>query len=182
MGVSELLLSFAVAYEHIQPQRRLDLFVSLVNKVGPDDYLFAVTTILLDKYPSDRGVVQFATDLSSRYSVKTRLRVKPIKILHVDGSNGSQMVKQLLALLLDVRKPKPTFSKSLLQCNDVDKTVSNLLPLAPAILTNANLVSKASSRLCNGGEGAANIRALYTTILEDTFKLSEQYRGNQTRQ
>lgn len=75
-GVSELLLSFVAAYEHIPSQRRLDLFVSLVNKVSPSEYLFALITILLDKYPSDRSVVQFATDLTSRYSVKTRLQVK----------------------------------------------------------------------------------------------------------
>lgn len=75
VGISELLLSFAAAYEHIPKQRRLDLFVSLVNKVGPGNYLFALIAILMDKYPSDRGVVQFAIDLSSRYSVKTRLQV-----------------------------------------------------------------------------------------------------------
>lgn len=79
MSVSELLLSFAAAYEHISPQRRLDLFVSLVDKVGPNDYLFALLTILLDKFPSDRSVVQFAVDLSSRYDVKTRLLVRMLK-------------------------------------------------------------------------------------------------------
>lgn len=76
VGVSELLLSFAAAYEHIPIQRRFDLFVSLMNKVGPSDYLFALLTILLDKYPSDRSVLQFATDLTSRYDVKTRLQVR----------------------------------------------------------------------------------------------------------
>ena len=75
LGVSELLLSFVAAYEHIPPPRRLDLFVSLVNKAGPSDYLFALITILLDKYPGDRSVMQFATDLTSRYKVKTRLQV-----------------------------------------------------------------------------------------------------------
>ena len=80
VGVSELLLSFAAAYEHIPSRRRLDLFVSLVNKVGPSDYLFALITVLIDKYPSDGSVVQFATELTRRYSVKTRLQVRVPKI------------------------------------------------------------------------------------------------------
>ena len=86
-GVSELLLSFVAAYEHIPSKRRLDLFVSLVNKVGPGDYLSALITILLDKYPSDGGIMQFATDLTSRYSVKTRFQVRIVKKLKVDNSN-----------------------------------------------------------------------------------------------
>lgn len=180
LGVSELLLSFVAAYEHVPFQRRLDLFVSLVNKVGPSDYLFALITILLDKYPSDRSVVQFATDLISRYNVKTRLQVKILKKLHVDHSNLLQMVKQFLDLIVDARNPKPTFSKSLLQLDDVDGAISNLLPLAPAILGDANLFSKASRRLGDGGEDTANIRALFTNILEDTFTLSEHYTGNKT--
>ena len=78
VGVSELLLSFVAAYEHVPTQRRLDLFISLANKVGPEDYLFALIAILLDKYPNDRSVMQFATDLTSRYSVPTRLQVTVI--------------------------------------------------------------------------------------------------------
>lgn len=178
VGVSELLLSFAAAYEHIPSQRRLDLYVSLVNKVGPGEYLFALVTILLDKYPSDKSVVRFATDLSRRYSVKTRLTVKILKKLHVDSSNVLQTVKLFLDLILDARKPNPTFSKSLLQLDDVDRSISNLLPLAPAILDDAELISKASRRLRDDGEDAANIRALFANILEDTFILLEHYRGN----
>lgn len=182
VGVSELLLSFAAAYEHIPSQRRLDLFVSLVDKIGPGDYLFALLTILLDKYPSDRSVLQFATDITSRYSVKTRLQVKVFEKLHVNGPNVLQMVKQFLDLILDTQKPKPTFSKSLLQLDDVDGAISNLLPLAPAILSDATLISKASKSLCDGGEGATNIRGLFANILEDTFILSEHYTGNETCQ
>ena len=178
VGVSELLLSFAAAYEHIRSQRRLDLFVSLVNKVGPNDYLFALIAILLDKYPSQGSVVQFAIVLISRYSVETRLQVKIFEELRVNGSNVLQMVKQFLHLILDALKPKPTFSKSLLQLDDVDGTISNLLPLAPAILSDTNLITKAVKRISDGGEGATNIRARFASILEDTFVLSDHYRRN----
>ena len=92
------------------------------------------------------------------------------------------MVKQFLGLILDARKPKPSFSKSLLQLDNADGAISNLLPLAPAILGDATLISKASRTLCDGGEDAANIRALFASILEDTFILSEHYRWNKTCQ
>lgn len=92
------------------------------------------------------------------------------------------MVKLFLDLILDARKPKPTFSKSLLQLDDVDRSISNLLPLAPAILSDAELISKASRKLCDEGEDAASIRALFANILEDTFILLEHYRGNKTCQ
>lgn len=180
VGISELLLSFAAAYEHIPPQRRIDLFVSLVDKIGPGDYLFALIAILLDKYPNDRSVVRFATDLTCRYSVKTRLQVMTLTKLHVDGSNVLQTLKQFLALILDARKPKPTFSKSLLQLDNVDVALSNLLPLAPAVLGDANTISKVFKRLSKSSEEAADIRALFANILEDTFILSEHCQGNKT--
>ena len=88
------------------------------------------------------------------------------------------MVEQFLDLILDARKPKLTVSKSSLQLDDVDRAISNLLPLALAILGDENLASEASRRLYDGGEHAENIRALFANILETTFVLSEHYRGN----
>ena len=181
VGVFELLLSYVAAYEHIPTQRRLDLFVSLVNRVGPNDYLFALIAILLEKYPGDRSVVQFAIVLTSRYSVKTRLQVGVLNN-HADGSNGLQMVKKFLGLTLDARNPKPTFSKYLLQLDDVDGAISKLLPFATATLADANLISKASRKLCEGGEESANICALFTTILEDTLILLKHHRDNEACQ
>ena len=182
VGVSELLLSYVAAYEHIPTQRRLDLFISLVNKVGPGDHLFALIAILLDKYPSDRSVLQFATNLSSRYSVKTRLQVKIKAYPQVDGSNDLQIVNQFLDLILDARKPKPTFSKSLLQLHDVDGAILNLIPFASVTLADANLISKVSKKLLERGEDAATICASFADIFEDTLNLAEHYKDNEACQ
>ncbi len=89
------------------------------------------------------------------------------------------MVKQLLDLILDARKSKPTFSRSLMQLDDVDRAISNLLALASASLGDSSLISKASRMLYDGGENTANIRPLFARILEATFILSEHYRGNE---
>ena len=95
------------------------------------------------------------------------------------GSNDLQVVKQFLDLVLDTQKPKPTFSKSLLELDHVDGTISNLLPLPSAVLRDAGFISRASKRLCDGGEVAVNICALFAKILEDIFILSEHCKGNE---
>lgn len=75
IGTSELLYSFVAAFEHIPQQRRLDLFRSLANKLGPGNFLFALLIQLLVKYPGDQIVVQFAVDLTGTYDAITQLRV-----------------------------------------------------------------------------------------------------------
>ena len=75
MGISELLLSFVAAYEHIPAQRRLDLFSSLTEKLGADEFLFALLVLLKDKYPNNKKVTEFAVELSGRHGVTTQLLV-----------------------------------------------------------------------------------------------------------
>ena len=179
VGVSELLLSYVAAYEHIPTQRRLELFISLVNKAGPDEYLFALIAILLDKYPSDTSVLKFATNLSGRYGVKTRLLVNIQAYSQVNGSNDLQIVKQFLDLILDARKSKPTFSKFLLQLHDVDGAILNLLPFVSVTLTDASLISKLSRKLRERGEDAAIICASFADIFGDILNLAEDYSENE---
>lgn len=78
-GTSELLFSFVAAFEHIPPQRQLDLFKSLANKLGPDDFLFALLILLLDKYPDDQVIVQFAANLAGSYDASIQLRVSSLE-------------------------------------------------------------------------------------------------------
>lgn len=165
VGVSELLLSFAAAYEHIPAQRRLNLFMSLVDKVGSSEYLFALLAILMDKYPDDQRVVQFAVDLTTHYDVKARL----------------QTMERYLEVVLDARKPKPAFSASLLLTNknvSVESTAVNMLRLPIVILSDQTLVSKVTKKLNKEDEDAATIRSSYAQILEEIFVLVEQSRGS----
>lgn len=75
-GVSELLLSFVAAYEHIPAQRRLGLFSSLAEKLGTDGFLFALLVLLKDKHPSGKGVTQFAVELAGHHGPKTQILVR----------------------------------------------------------------------------------------------------------
>jgi U3 small nucleolar RNA-associated protein 10 len=63
------------AYEHMPGHRRNHIFSSFVDKLGPDDFLFAVLAMLVDKYGSNKDVADFAAGLASRYNAITQLGV-----------------------------------------------------------------------------------------------------------
>lgn len=75
VGVSELILSFVAAFEHIPSQRRLELFKSLADKLDAPDYLFALLIILLDKHANDKKTLEFAADLAGLYDIETQFQV-----------------------------------------------------------------------------------------------------------
>ena len=75
ISISELLLSFVAAYQDIPLQRRLDIFASLSTHVGADDFLFALLVLLVDKYPGDQSVIDFAARLTAQQSCRTQLKV-----------------------------------------------------------------------------------------------------------
>jgi U3 small nucleolar RNA-associated protein 10 len=74
-GVSELLLSFVAAFEHIPAHRRLDLLYTLMNKLGADDFLFALLAMLVHGHPDNQAVLASAQELAGRYSSLIQLKV-----------------------------------------------------------------------------------------------------------
>ncbi|KAL9633734.1 MAG: hypothetical protein Q9164_004523 [Protoblastenia rupestris] len=158
-GVSELLLSFATAFEHVPSHRRLHLYTSLINKVGPDTHLFAFLAILLDKYPRNRRVVQFASEITYQYNIKVQIEV----------------IAQYLEVIRDAWKPKPTISATVLSLSGKQNSLAisiNLLPLVPAILNNGLLISRTRRELVYGSSANA-VRSSYEHALEHIFLLSE---------
>ena len=75
IGVSELILSFVAAFEHIPSQRRLEVFKSLADKLGASDYLFALLVVLLDKHSSDRRTLDLCVELAGLYDITTQFQV-----------------------------------------------------------------------------------------------------------
>lgn len=76
-GVSELLLSFAAAFEHVPPPRRLGLFQSLMDMIGADEFLFALLILLKNKFPRNKRALQFCIDLLDCYGAPTQIQVCP---------------------------------------------------------------------------------------------------------
>ena len=83
-GTSELLLSFVAAFEHIPNHRRSGLFSSLIDKLGAEEFLFALLILLLDRYADSREIKQFIQEFTSQYSPLIQLKVGPSLL---DGSN-----------------------------------------------------------------------------------------------
>ena len=82
-GSSELLLSFVAAFEHIPWHRRYPLFGSLVDKLGPEDFLFALLGLLADRYAAKKEVQDFALELAARFSANVQLVVRPTALISV---------------------------------------------------------------------------------------------------
>lgn len=164
-GAAELLLSFVAAYEHVPPHRRKGLFTSLVQTLGPEDFLFALLAMLVDKYGPTEGIKAFAADIAGSFSVETQL----------------QSAVKYLDLVGDVLKPKPTYSTTLLNANDEGISdpkliAANEIALLPHLLSQKRLASQTGKLLDRDDMDAARIRDLYSTLLENVLALADTLR------
>jgi U3 small nucleolar RNA-associated protein 10 len=86
IGVADLLLSFTAAFEHIPMHRRLGLFQQLAQTLGPEDSLFAIMALLMDKYPSTSESLQMVSNLLGVFEPPLVLRVSKPRGLFICGS------------------------------------------------------------------------------------------------
>lgn len=160
-STAELLSSFVVAYEHIPSHRRQDLFVSLVQNLGPEDFLFAILAMFVDKYGASDSMVQFTVQIMSSFSVEVQLQTL-IKFLDLTG---------------DIFKPKPALSSVILGKNetgdqDPAKTAAKQLALLPHLLDNRRLKREITQLAERDDMDSARIRDLYATLLENLLGLA----------
>lgn len=166
-GAAELLLSFVAAYEHVPAHRRKGLFVSLVETLGPEEFLFALLAMLGDKYGVTDEIEAFAVDLSATFSVDVQL----------------QTAVKCLDLVIDVMKPKPTVSSILLNTNDSKswephRVALTQLTLLPPLLSQKRLASQTGKLLDRDDMDAARVRELYSNLLEKVLALAETVKGD----
>ncbi|KAK3379864.1 hypothetical protein B0T24DRAFT_172635 [Lasiosphaeria ovina] len=160
-STSELLTSFVTAYEHVPSHRKYGLFVSLIENLGPEDFLFAVLAMFVDKYGATDSMVSFTTQLLSHFSVEIQL----------------QTLIKFLDLVSDIFKPKPTLSATLLGKNDHGekdpaKTATKQLALLPHLLANRRLRREITQLAERDDMDSARIRDLYATLLESLLTLA----------
>ncbi|KAI5208862.1 hypothetical protein AUEXF2481DRAFT_99178 [Aureobasidium subglaciale EXF-2481] len=115
-GAAELLLSFTAAFEHIPLHRRLRLFSHLVNALGPQDFLPAITAMLFDKYPTDKRVPTFSAELMGSFSPEVQLVA----------------ASQYIDLATNALHPKSVVSEAIFGFNDktteqIEQSVAHLL-------------------------------------------------------
>lgn len=163
-SASDLLSSFVIAYEHIPSHRKHDLFISLIENLGPDDFLFAILAMFADRYGTADSTCAFLTELIGSFPVETQLN-SLIKFVSLTG---------------DIFKPKPTLSATLLGKReddgevDLQKSAVKELTLLPQLLSNRCL-KEGISRLEEADDDmeSAKIRELFTQLLEDILILAD---------
>ncbi|KAL2164461.1 hypothetical protein VTH06DRAFT_3677 [Thermothelomyces fergusii] len=160
-STKDLLASFVTAYEHIPSHRKHDLFISLAENLGPEDFLFAVLAMFVDRYAATDNMVSFTTQMMGSFSVEVQL----------------QTLIKLLDLISDIFKPKPTLSSVLLGSDgvgehDPQKLATKQLNLLPHLLANKRLKREITQLAERDDMETAKIRDLYATLLEGILTLA----------
>ena len=160
-STKDLLASFVTAYEHIPSHRKHDLFISLVQNLGPEDFLFAVLAMFVDRYAATDNMISFTTHMMSSFSVEIQL----------------QTLIKLLDLTSDIFKPKPALSNVLLGSDgtgeqDAQKIATKQLNLLPHLLANRRLKREITQLAERDDMETGKIRDLYATLLESILTLA----------
>ncbi|EGO58042.1 hypothetical protein NEUTE1DRAFT_63498 [Neurospora tetrasperma FGSC 2508] len=161
-STAELLTSFVVAYEHIPSHRKQDLFITLIENLGPEDFLFAVLAMFVDKYGATDNMLAFTTQIIGSFSVEIQLQTL---IKHLD-------------LISDIFKPKPVLSAAILAKvdsnseQDVVKLATKQLTLLPKLLVNRRLRNEISGLAEKDDMESVKIRELYAQLLEGVLTLA----------
>ncbi|KAI8626881.1 armadillo-type protein [Xylariaceae sp. FL1651] len=161
-GSSELLLSFVTAYEHIPSHRRLGLFVSLVETLNAEEFLFALLGMLTNMYGPTGQVLSFATEVFNYFTIGIQL----------------QSLIKLISLTGDIFQPRPNISAVLLGTNgqgerDPEKIGLSELSLLPHLLSSRKLTTQIRRLTERDDMEASKIRELYSTLLEDLLLLAD---------
>ena len=168
-SASELLLSFTSSYEHIPSHRRFGIFMSLIETLGADEFLFAVIALLVEKQGPTDGVLTFVTELLDRHNVTTQLEAA---LKHV-------------RLIGDLFKPPPNLASALLRpANSTldpqavqDASLSQLSAL-PALLSSRRLKIQIRKLTEQDDMQAAEVRELYAALLESVLSLADVVKSN----
>ncbi|KAI4281781.1 MAG: hypothetical protein L6R38_003436 [Xanthoria sp. 2 TBL-2021] len=165
-GVSELLLSFAAAFEHVPARKRLGLFQSLMDMIGADEYLFALLILLEDKFSRNKRVLQFSVDLLDCYEAQTQF----------------ETIERYVTTIVDLLKPKPTISAHLITTSSTSnsqETAVNLLSNLTALYGDSRLVSKSSKAFAQNEHQMDSLRSILSRVMDQILSLSRQYPENE---
>ncbi|ROV94674.1 hypothetical protein VSDG_06114 [Cytospora chrysosperma] len=167
-SASELLASFVIAYEHIPSHRKQGLFLALVENLGPEDFLYALMALFVDKYGTSDNVQTFTADLLNHFGVETQL----------------QTLIKFLGLVADMFKPKPNLSTVLFgkkeDEEEVNKTALKQLTLLPHLLANRSLKREIGKLAERDDMETAKIRELYAQLLEDVLTIADTVKSRKT--
>lgn len=171
-GASEILVSFTTAYEHIPAHRRKDLFLALVETLGPQEFLFALIAMLVDRYGPSDALLQFIVDLLNSFKIEVQI--------------GS-MIK-LLDLISNLFLSKPDISFALLGINedgdrepkDIEAIALRQLTAFPSFLSSKKLKSEISEFVKTDDMDASEVRRQYASLLEGILQFADTVKTTKT--
>lgn len=161
-GVSELLLSFTAAFEHIPQNRRLTLFRSLVELIGPSEYFFALLILLHNNIPHSKTALQFAIDLLDLCEVEVQF----------------ETIERYLNTITDFLRPKPTFSVHLVAKDSLkssEELVTYLLAHLVSLLKEKRLTARTSQYFILEKNRSEMLCRALSRITNQTLALSRQF-------
>lgn len=167
-GACDILVSFTTAYEHIPAHRRQGLFVALVETLGPRDFLFALISMLVDRYDTSDALLHFVVDLFNNFNIDIQL----------------ETFVKLVDLVSDLFKPKPGISFVLLgigedgEDKDIGKIALRQLSAFPTFLSNKKLKSQIGKLADRDDMEASEVRELYGNLLENILLLADTVKAN----
>ncbi|KAK0940620.1 snoRNA-binding rRNA-processing protein utp10 [Friedmanniomyces endolithicus] len=166
-GASELLLSFTAAFEHIPLHRRSGLFQHLVQTLGAKEALFAVSAMLIERYPTDSRVEPFVSELMGHFPISTQLLA----------------LKQYLDLVFDALSPKRNLSNVILgfgekDAEQIEASVNTLLQAMARLMENAGLRKRVAKEFAKSSGEAGTLRSIYAQLLEQTMQISRDLASN----
>ena len=170
VAASEILISFVTAYEHVPSHRRQGLFVALVETLGPRDFLFALVSMLIDRYGPSDAMLRFVVELLGNFSTE----------IHLDTA------VKILGLISDLFKSKPGLSLTLLglgddgEEKDIEKIALRQLQAYPSFLSGKKLQARVSKLTEIDDMEASEVRQLYATLLENILSLADTVKANKT--
>ncbi|KAH7128267.1 hypothetical protein B0J11DRAFT_566908 [Dendryphion nanum] len=162
-GVSDLLLSFTAAFEHIPLHRRQKLFSELARTLGPADSLSAIITLLVDRYPASPEPRKFIPGLL--------LSFEPMSTLHA--------LKGYLDLVADAASSKRNISNSLFSLNEktpaqIDTALNHLLTSLAGLMANQS-VQKHIDRAFRKARDRSKPQALFAETIRSIIQLSQEF-------
>ncbi|KAK5107521.1 hypothetical protein LTR62_001051 [Meristemomyces frigidus] len=160
-GASELLLSFTAAFEHIPLHRRSGLFQHLVQTLGAGESLFAVSAMLIERYPNDDRVRPFVSELMGHFSVEVQMRA----------------LKQYFDLVSDGLKSKRGLSNTILafgekDAEQIEDSINNLLQALSTLMQAPVLRRRVAKAFAQGVQTAVTLQATYAELLEQAMRLT----------
>ncbi len=146
--------------------RKRDIFVSLIENLGPGEFLFAVLAMFVDRYGTTDNITSFLAEIVNKFPVEVQL----------------QTLIKMVDLVGDIFKPKPSLAPVLLGKTDNEeydpqKSALKQLTLLPQLLANRRLRKEINLLAERDDMEAGKIRDLYAMLLEDILALATTVKG-----